>query len=68
MAVRRRGRDRGEHRRGILAWQTRDTKRILARMDQTNRAYHEVSQGMLERMDRANEQRAEALRALLERR
>jgi hypothetical protein len=53
---------------GILAWQARDTRRLLERMEQTNRASHEGSQGMLARMDRANEQRAEVLRTLLERR
>jgi hypothetical protein len=36
----------------VLAWGARDTKKILTRMDQANRAYHETSQGMLERMDR----------------
>ena len=52
----------------VLAWGARDTKKILTRMDQANRAYHETSQGMLERLDRAAEQRAEVLKALLERR
>jgi hypothetical protein len=52
----------------ILAWQTRDTKKLLDRMDARNLAHHAQTQGMLERMDRAADQRAETLKALLERR
>jgi hypothetical protein len=37
----------------VLAWGARDTKQILRRMDQANRAYHETSQAMLDRMDRS---------------
>jgi 2-keto-3-deoxy-galactonokinase len=40
----------------VLAWGARDTKKILARMDGANRAYHETSQGMLERMDRGTKE------------
>ena len=52
----------------VLALSARDTKKILARMDAANRAYHETSQGMLERMDRAAEQRQQEIKALMERR
>ncbi len=52
----------------ILAWQARDTKKLLDRMDARNLAHHAQTQAMLERMDRAAEQRAETLKALLERR
>ena len=40
----------------VLAWGARDTKKILTRMDQANRAYHETSQGMLDRMDRGTKE------------
>jgi hypothetical protein len=40
----------------VLAWGARDTKKILTRMDQANRASHETSQGMLERMDRGTKE------------
>jgi Flp pilus assembly protein TadB len=63
----------------ILAWQTRDTKKLLDRMDARSGAQHPQTQGLIERMDqrwqataerldRAAEQRAETLKVLLERR
>ena len=54
---------------GAVTWlQSRDTKKILERMDTRNLAHHAQTQAMLERMDRAAEQRDAALKALIERR
>ena len=49
----------------VLAWGAWDTRKILARMNAADRAYHETSQAMLERMDRAAEPRAQDLNARL---
>jgi hypothetical protein len=44
----------------ILAWQTRDPKQRLDRMDQRHLAHQAQTQAMFARLDRAAEQRAEA--------
>ena len=51
-----------------LAWQTRDTQKLLDRMDTRNLAHHAQTQAMLDRMDKAAKQRANVLKALLEKR
>jgi hypothetical protein len=49
----------------ILAWQTRDTKQLLDRVDARHLAHHAQTQALLDRMDRAADQRAETLKVLL---
>jgi hypothetical protein len=51
----------------ILAWQARDTKKLLERMDQRHRASHEGSQGMLKQMDARHAQGQRETRELIER-
>jgi hypothetical protein len=50
----------------VLAWQARDTKHILERMDTANRVHHRQTQDMLDRMDRAAEQRQQDLKDRLD--
>jgi len=41
----------------VLAWGVWDTRKMLARMDTADRAYHQTSQAMLARLDRQAEAR-----------
>jgi len=46
----------------ILAWQTRETTKLLDRMDARSAAHHATTHGMLDRMDKLAEQRAAQLK------
>jgi hypothetical protein len=51
----------------ILAWQTRDTKKFLERMDARHLAQHTQTQAMIERMDQRHSQSQRESQQILER-